>query len=590
MLVLVPDLAWAGAPPLLDGWAKASLSVRSARARSGAADGYLTVGKGGRSSTPSGGVGPVVATGGEGVRLAAWNRLTAHDASLHYGGELGTLGQALASSNRSWALVAADPAATAAAADRRGFVARALAGGASAVGRALAGGADALVVAVPAADVPAVVDAAGRACVVVASVSSPGLDRHLGVLATSPACGLGRAGLSSPSTHQAHLATLLDVPATFLSRLGVPRPPGLAGSVVRPSGPISVASLVERDRRAVTADGVRTPLVWFFVALTAMGAAVSLRWPRARPMVAWVLLSIPPASFLVMVVPWWRWGIAGALAAGGALAGALALVAAALGRRHTHLGIGALAGLTAAVVGIDALSGGRLEIDAPFGNSPVGAGRFYGVGNIGSGFLMAGLVVAAGLALQRWGRRASPPCAGVLAAGVVVGGAPWFGADVGGVLAAVPAYCTLVLAGRRRPAPARLVIGLVGVTAVVIALFVAVDLVRPAAARTHLGRSVSGGDLLGEVLRKGGRALATVKNPMSLVAVIGLGTIVAARPRLAAQPGLAAMAWALAVAAVVGSAVNDSGLMVAAAVSAVGWPALMAVLDSAAREPVGAGP
>jgi len=37
------------------------------------------------------------------------------------------------------------------------------------------------------------------------------------------------------------------------------------------------------------------------------------------------------------------------------------------------------------------------------------------------------------------------------------------------------------------------------------------------------------------------------------------------------------MTWALVVAAVVGSMVNDSGLIVGAAVTAVAWPALVAV-------------
>lgn len=582
VLVLVPDLVWEGAPPVLDGWAKASLSLRSDRPSSDAPDGYLTVGKGGRSSTPTpgGGVGPVVPVGGAGpgggaaVRLADWSRLEDHDQSLRYSGKLGSLGQALNASGRPWALVSDDPAAAAAAVDRRGVVTRFVQGGASEVGQAVAGGANAVIVAAPAGDVLAVVGASGPACVIVASVSSPGQDSHLGVLAASPTCGLGWAGLSSPSTHQAHLATLLDVPVTFLSRLGIAPPPGMGGSVVRPSPAVSRSSLIERDRRAVAGDDVRGALTWIFVCLTAAGAAAALLWPPARPVVSWTLLAVPPASFLVMLVPWWRWGLVGVLVAGGAIAAAISLVGAIVGRRHRRLGVGVLAGLAAAVVGVDAVFGGGLEINAPFGNSPVGAGRFYGVGNVGSGFLMAGLIVAAGVALDHWGRRAAPACAGVLAAGVVVGGAPWFGADVGGVLASVPAYGTLLAAGRRRP-PVRVVVGLVVATAAVLALFLAADLARPAADRTHLGRVITGGDLGAEMARKGGQALATVKSPLSLVVVIGVAALLAARVRLGGRPALMATAWALAVAAVVGSVLNDSGLIVATAVMAVGWPALL---------------
>ncbi|MDQ6799031.1 MAG: hypothetical protein M3011_13620, partial [Actinomycetota bacterium] len=157
----------------------------------------------------------------------------------------------------------------------------------------------------------------------------------------------------------------------------------------------------------------------------------------------------------------------------------------------------------------------------------------------------------------------------------VVGGAPWFGADVGGVLASIPAYGTLI-AARRRPS-LRLLIGLVALTLAVLVVFVAADLARPVAARTHLGRVISDGSLVDEMARKAGRAVETLKSPLSLIIVIGTGAVVAARPRLATNPGLAAMTWALIVAGVVGSMVNDSGLIVGAAVTAVAWPALVAV-------------
>jgi len=488
------------------------------------------------------------------------------------------MGQALTAADRRWALVSGPStvaAAAAAVADAHGVVPRAADGGAPAVNRALADGADAVVVAVPAAEVPAVVRAAESACVVVASVSSPDADRHLGVLAASLPCRLGRAGLSSPSTQQAHLATLDDVAPTFLSRLDIPKPALMDGLVVRPSGSVSTTDLVDRDRRSFTADRMRTPLVWAFIALSALGAAIAAGWRRARSPVAWVLLAVPPASFLVMAVPWWRWGGAGVLLVGSALVTGLAGAAAIVGRRNVRLGVGALAVVTVAVVGIDAVFGGRLEIDAPFGNSPITAGRFYGVGNIGSGFLMAGLIVAVGLAFERWGRRATVPGVAVLTAGVVVGGAPWYGADVGGVLASVPAYGTLLAARRRLSV--RLLIGLGAVTLAVLVVFVAADLARPVAARTHLGRVISDGSLVDEIVRKAGRALETIKSPLSLVILIGTGTVVAVRPRLATHPGLVAMTWALIVAGVVGSMVNDSGLIVGAAVTAIAWPALVAV-------------
>ena len=586
VLVLVPELHWADAPPVLDGWAKASLSLRSANPRAGAADGYLTVGKGARSATPSRfGLGPIVATAEGGLRLAGWDALRDHDRTLRSPGELGTLGQALVGSGLPWALVTDDDVdVAAAAADRQGVVARAERGGAPAVRRVLGDGARAVVTSTDAARVPAVVDAAGEACVIVASVSSPERSRHLGVLAASAPCRLGRAGLTSPATHQDHLATLVDVAPTFLERLGVPRPEAMMGSVVEASTPVTTRALVERDERVVTADRVRTPLVLLFVGLSAAGAVVAVRRPRVRPVVAYVLLAVLPASWLIMAVPWWRWGLAGALLAGSAVAGSLALGAAALGRHDVTVAVGVLAALTAAVVGIDALFGGKLEIDAPFGNSPVVAGRFYGVGNIGSGMLAAGLVLAGGLALDRWSERALAATGSALAGGVVAGAAPWFGADVGGVLSAVPAYGTLLLGWRRGRPALRLVALLVLATLAVLALFVAVDVSRPAADRTHLGRAFDE-DLAGDIGRKASKALATVKSPLSLVVLIGGVALARAGPRFRHRPALRATAWALLVAGVLGSALNDSGLLVGAAVMAVAWPALLVLGDPVESTP-----
>ena len=577
VLVVVPDLKWADAPPMLATWARANLSLRSARLRTGAADGYLSLGKGRRSATPTtSGIGPVVPSDG-GLRLADWERLRDHDRSLRQGGELGTLGHALSAWGEPWTFVGSDLRAAAVVADRRGVVARAAPGGSAEVGRAMAGGARAVVASARPDEVPAVVAAAGDTCVVVASVSSPDDNRHLGVLAASPPCGLGRGGLWSPSTHQGDLATLYDVGVTFLDRLGAPRPPGTSGGVVRPSSPVSVDTLVDRDRRAATSDRLRTPLSWVFVVLTALGAAVALRWRRSRPPVAWALLAVPPASFLVMAVPWWRWGGWGLLAAGTVATGGLAVGAAVVGRRDVALGVGVLVVVTAAVVGIDGALGGDLEIDAPFGSSAIGAGRFYGIGNIGSGFLVAAVVVAAGLALERFGRRALAPSAAGMGGALVVGAGPWFGADVGGVLAGVPTFGTLLLSWRRGKPALRVLVPVVLATVVVLALFVVADLTRPAASRTHLGRAVANSDLIDDVARKGRRALATVAHPLALVVLLGAGAVAEARLPLRDRPARAATAWALVVAAVLGSAVNDSGLLVGAAVTAVGWPALLAL-------------
>ena len=564
-LIAVPDLTWSTAPPVLDGYAKANLSMRNAPRRSGPADTYMTLGKGGRSAAPAG-AGPL-----------HWAALRSHDAGLRYGGALGTVGQALQDARRLWALAADDPRAAPMAANAAGTVPEVHAGTTEGLRHALQGQPDALFVAVPPTRLAEAVAALDGACVLVASASTPAANRSLGVLAVSDRCGLGAAGLASPSTHHAHLATLPDVSATLLDLAGVAVPASVAGGALTPARDADRAYLMARAQRSWTADRARMVFVPLFVLLHAVGAVVAVRRRWARPFVAAALMAIPPAGFLMMLVPWWRAGIWGGLAVGGLLAGAIAFAGGVLARRDTALAICALAALTAAVVGLDALFASPLQVDAPFGNSPIGAGRFFGVGNIGSGFLVAGLLLAGGLALDRWGRRALTWVGASLLFGAVAGGAPGFGSDVGGVLFAVPAYGLLLLGARRVRLGLRHAAALAGLAVLAVVLFAAVDLVRDAGAQTHLAKSVGGGGLVDEIVRKATMAAKTVAMPLTLL--VPIAGVVFALTRLfpGRDDALRFLSCALVAAAVLGSLLNDSGMMVAAAVAAVAWPGIVAV-------------
>jgi hypothetical protein len=586
-LLLVTDLTWATAPEGLDRFAKASLSMRSAEAQSAAPDTYLSIGKGGRSEGlgPGVGVGRVVPGPDGGLRLVDWPRLQRHDRRLHYGGTLGSVGQALHDHNRTWALASDDKDAAAVAATAEGIVPAVYPGTAAGIAAAIAAAPDAVVVAVPRPALADVLRRLSNPCTLVASASTPDDNRHLGVLAASPACGLGTAGLASPSTHHAHLGTLADVSRTFLALSGVPRAPSSTGGILTAGPPIERTRLVDADRRTWAADRARTKLVWLFVALHALGALIVVRSVRARTVVSCGLLAIPAASFLVMLVPWWRWGFWGAIVTGGVLSMAMAVGGVMLAGRDVRLGVGVLAATVAAVVGVDAVLGGPLEIDAPFGNSPVVAGRFFGVGNIGSGFLVAGLLVAGALAIDRHGRRSLPWVGGAFAAGVVAGGAPPFGADVGGILFSVPSYGLLLFGWRDAKFRLRHVLWLVAAAVAAVAVFAVVDFAREAGRQTHLARAVGRDGLVDDVARKGARAVQTIKAPMSNVILIAAAALALTRPSFRARRALRYGGYALLLAAVAGSILNDSGLNVAAAVLAVAWPAAVATAAPARAEP-----
>jgi len=162
----------------------------------------------------------------------------------------------------------------------------------------------------------------------------------------------------------------------------------------------------------------------------------------------------------------------------------------------------------------------------------------------------------------------------------VVEGLPMMGADVGGVLAMVPAFgvTALVLAGRR--VGWRQVAALVGATVVVLLLFALVDAARPAEVQTHLarlGEHVIGArwDTLGKSLSRrwqaslGGAELAAwitvgvvMAGALAYAALAAMGRAGPGATRaITHQPTLAAAAG-LAVLGTVGLVANDSSVAV----------------------------
>ena len=103
---------------------------------------------------------------------------------------------------------------------------------------------------------------------------------------------------------------------------------------------------------------------------------------------------------------------------------------------------------TAVIVGLlvaDVVLGSRLQINSALGNSPIVGGRFTGFGNLAFAvYASASLVLAVLLAIRTGGRRGAWLAAIVLGITIIAGGAPFWGADVGGVLAMSPAFLVTV--------------------------------------------------------------------------------------------------------------------------------------------------
>jgi hypothetical protein len=177
---------------------------------------------------------------------------------------------------------------------------------------------------------------------------------------------------------------------------------------------------------------------------------------------------------------------------------------------------------------------------------------------------------------------------------VLVDGAPQFGSDVGGAIALVPGLgiAWLLIAGRRPTLRTVLVAGVAGV--VVLGLFLAADLARPEDSRTHLARLFedvrSGGgqvfaDAITRKIRTNLRVLGSTIWTFVVPPALGLLAWLLLRPRWQwlseTYPKVRAGLVGGLVMAVLGYAVNDSGIVIPAMMFAYLVPVAVVPLSEA---------
>jgi hypothetical protein len=181
---------------------------------------------------------------------------------------------------------------------------------------------------------------------------------------------------------------------------------------------------------------------------------------------------------------------------------------------------------------------------------------------------------------------------------VILDGAPSLGSDVGGILTLVPVFglTLLVLAGRRIGVRALVVAA--AVTVVALALATGIDLLRPAATRTHLGRLAAdiGTNGFGAFTTTASRKLAvnfrSYRSPWSWTVVIiavymlyVLGWARGWKELLPSGSALRAGVVGALAAGLLGYAVNDSGVVVTAVVFVYLGPFLTMLALAREREP-----
>lgn len=649
-----------------------SLVVSGVHTRSCPADGWLTLNSGARAAEdpsfapgtgsarggpaapcpamplvrPAATTAPVSAPAGMPALIPAMRRIVSANQPLHYDPYWGLLARA---AGPGGCATAAGPGAALALAGPGGHVGSYLPSAAAVTRQVLARcpltvidlGALPAAPAARAAALRAADAAAGRiaaeepagARLMVAGLADDAAPHLRAVIVTGPGYQAGR--LAAASTRQPGMTLITDLTPTVLGWRGVAVPPATVGSPVTadPRGGTSLAAVVRGLTGQDTAAQVyRSTVLAFFLiygfgegvvfallALLLRGTDPARRQRRRRAYtIAGVTAgAVPAATFLASLVPWWLlphpavllYGLAAAWTA------VIAVIALAGPWRGSPLGPpGVVAAVTVAVIGLDVMTGSRLQLGTPFGLSALAAGRFYGVGNnaLGvygaSGLLLAAWAAtalgAAGPEPEPGGRRRGVLAVSAIALFVVVAaGWPGFGAKVGGTIAMVPGFLLLLaaVAGIRvtwRRALLILASGLVLVTG-----FAVLDYLVPSAGPSDIGAFVghvlhggSGGILQRKISANVGSLTTTVYSPIVPVVVVaaalilawphrfrldGLNRAYAALPLL--RPALAAM-WLV---AVLGWIADDSGVTVPAAAIPLALMLVIAVV-AAVPEPAAA--
>jgi hypothetical protein len=338
-----------------------------------------------------------------------------------------------------------------------------------------------------------------RDAVIVTAPSDPGDGVHLTVAALR-APG-GRTGLlDSATTRRAGYVTLPDLAPTVLDLFGLPRPDSMEGRPyeVHPRSWAAppAGRFVEADREARFRDRMLGPVagtyVFLEILLSLLVVYVLVRHPgwtglcRVFDFVGLWLLAVVPLTFLGAVLNLDTVGPYLALVMGG---GAVLALAAA-GLRGPMRPLAALLGLLLALHIGDVVTGSRLQFSTVFSYSPTVGGRFTGFGNLTFGQVAAAAVLLAGIiAYLVPGRRGARIGIGILVVALLADGLPFWGADVGGVLAAVPAFALVALGLRTgRTVSRRRLAALAAGGVAAVGAFGVLDLLRPAGSRTHLGR------------------------------------------------------------------------------------------------------
>ncbi len=423
----------------------------------------------------------------------------------------------------------------------------------------------------------------------------------------------GGGRIRSATTRRAGLVSNFDIAPTVIAASGLEVPGYMDGRVLTAAGTSpDVAGLKEFRDRAVSASSSRKLMVRVYVITSMCLIGLFFLFVLLRPDMVdghpffWstVLLSVLAGPFVWLAIPVLGavppWAQVTAAVCGSA---GLALLSLLLRSREFDPDnapmseallepILAISGLTTLLILLDVVLGSPLMTFSTFGSDVILADRYYGLGNLYFGFLLGAAVLFACLAIQTRGSgamgrlRLDSPWKRYAFAAVTLGtvtfvaGFSGFGADFGGLLAALAAGLVAVVHLEGASFTPRKAIAVLLVLVLCVGGLLLLDALTPESG-SHAGRAIekahaSGlSSLFSQVGRKlGANWTLTFASLWRLLLLFGavawlvfnrrFHILVFLRENL---KYLAAGFWALVVGLAVGWLFNDSGIETASALS-----------------------
>ncbi len=427
----------------------------------------------------------------------------------------------------------------------------------------------------------------------------------------------GHHFVSSPTTRRDGIVQMIDVAPTVLDALSIDPPASIEGRVVTDSSSFrSFGDAIDelravnresrlRDRMIGGGVAALATLEILIVALLMLLVVCRRAFPNQRLLhrrafdttmmhVAVVACSYVPATLVVNLFPldrgghWTFWPTMGVTTFCLAAVSWLPIA----GRSRPLV---VVVSITAAILLIDGVTGTHLSFNSIFGFSATGGDRFAGYGNSTAAFLCTSCFVASIGIVRR-----SVATAGLGIVALVVA-APPFGADIGGAVTMAAALAAFILVRSRTKLLSRASLAVMGAMTVVAGAIGYVDSMRSAGSQTHLGRFIDaigtqGSDEFSRVVHRKwiaaqhellhSVATFTVPSVLVLMATVWCCLSESSRRYLLNGSERRAAAVAIAIVAVLGSLINDSGINVAMASFGVAVPAYVwAIANHTAANP-----